>query len=331
MCKMFPLRLFFARFWRGRPATSHLLERFRSAAQLPVGTVRNVTVPRPVVAATSRYAHLPRIFARAAMLFIPAVLLITFLTVKVLRHSAAEQAPMPVYSQDANTQESLDPSAASQPQRPIFPYSIVPGGVRDARELQSVASGDPVVAQHYSDFRIAAARTIRLEKPLAMYVSYRRNNHVYWTRNRMVIPAGETLISDGENLARVRCGNRLSAIAAKPVSLSEPTKEELNTPNFVPPLMAEFLPGDGDGFFPGASASALPALPPGSTTTPGANTPPPAIFPPLLPPGVHPNSPNTPVGPPVSTPEPGTFTFLFAGIAMIAVLVGVTLRRNGSS
>jgi hypothetical protein len=265
------------------------------------------------------------------MLFIPAVLLVTFLTVKVLRHSAAEPAPMPAYSQDANTPESLDPSAASQPQRPIFPYSIVPGGVRDARELQSVASHDPVVAQHYSDFRIAAARTIRLEKPLEMYVSYRRNNNVYWTRNRMVIPAGETLISDGENLARVRCGNRLSAIAAKPLSVSEPTKEELNTPNFVPPLMAEFLPGDGGGFFPGAPASALPALPPGSTTTPGAHTPPAAIFPPLLPPGVHPNSPNTPAVPPVATPEPGTFTFLFAGIAMIAVLVGLTLRRNGSS
>jgi hypothetical protein len=305
-----------------------LFARFRSAAQLPVGTVRNITLPRPVVAPKSRYAHLPRIFARAALLFVPAVLLVTFLTVKVLRHSAAEQAQKPAYSQDANTQESLDLSAATQPQRPIFPYSIVPGGVRDARELQSVASHDPVVAQHYSDFRIAAAHTVRLEKPLEMYVSYRRNNNVYWTKNRMVIPAGETLLSDGENLARVRCGNRLSAIAAKPVSVSEPTKEELSTPSFVPPLMAEFLPGDGDGFFPGAPASALPALPPGSTISTGANTPPQAIFSPLLPPGVHPNSSNTPVVPPVSTPEPGTFTFLFAGIAMIAVLVGLTLRRN---
>jgi hypothetical protein len=251
------------------------------------------------------------------------------LTVKVLRHSAAEQALLPAYSQYANRQESLDLSAAPQPQRPIFPYSVVPGGVRDARELQSVASHDPVVAQHYSDFRIAAARTVRLEKPLEMYVSYRRSNNVYWTRNRMVIPAGETLISDGDNLARVRCGNRLSAIAAKPVSVSEPSKEELNTPEFVPPLMAEFLPGDGEGFVPGAPASTL--LPPGSTTTTGANTPPQAIFPPLLPPGVPPNSPNTPVVPPVSTPEPGTFTFLFAGIVMIAVLVGLTLRRNGSA
>src|SRR5258708_2744344 len=331
MRKMFPLGLLFARFWRGRPATSPHFTRFRSAAQLPLGIVRNITLPRPVVAPKSRYAHLPRIFARAALLFLPAALLVTILTVKVLRHSAAEQASMPAYSQDANTQESLDLSAASQPQRPIFPYSIVPGGVRDARELQSVASHDPVVAQHYSDFRIAAAHTVRLEKPLQMYVSYRRNNNVYWTRNRMVIPAGETLISDGENLARVRCGNRLSAIAAKPVSVSEPTKEELSTPNFVPPLMAELLPGDADGFFPCPPASALPALPPGSATTTGANTPPPAIFPPLLPPGAHPNSPNTPVVPLVSTPEPRTFTFLFAGIATIAVLGGLTLRRNGCS
>jgi len=328
MRKMLPLRLPFARFWRGGLAISPLLKRFRSAAELPHGTVRNLVLPAPT-AQKSRFAHLPRIFARAAMLFIPAILLLTFLTLKLLRHSAAEQVQLQVHSQEADAQESLDLSAVSQPQRPIFRYSIVPGGVRDARELQSAASHDPVVAQHYSDFRIAAARTVRLEKPLEMYVSYRRNNQVYWTRNRMVIPAGESLISDGENLARVRCGNRLSAIAAKPVAVSEPTKEELNTPEFVPPLMAEFLPGDGGGFFPGAPASAIPALPPGPTAT--SKTPPRPLFPPLLPPGVSPIIPNTPVIPPVPTPEPGTFTFLFAGATLIALIVGLTLRRNGSS
>ena len=39
-----------------------------------------------------------------------------------------------------------------------------------------------------------------------MYVSYRRNNQVFWTRHQMLIPAGETLLSDGENFVRVRCG-----------------------------------------------------------------------------------------------------------------------------
>jgi len=275
------------------------------------------------------------------MLLVPAALLFTFLTVKLLRYSAAKQVHMPVYSQVVNSQDNsqgngapdqndeLGLSAASRPRRPIFPYSIVPGGVRDAGELQSAASHDPVVAKHYSDFRIAASHTVRLEKPLKMYVSYRRNNQVYWTSNRMLVPAGESLISDGENLARVRCGNRLSAIAAKPVSASEPTKEELNAPEFVPPLMAELLPGEGVDFFPGVPDGAIPALPTGPN--PGSKTPPPGLFPPLLPPGVPPFIPNTPVIPPVSTPEPGTFTFLLAGAAFVILFAGLALRRNGSS
>jgi hypothetical protein len=332
MRKMFPLRQLFARFCPARPDTSALLQRFCSATELPHGTVRTVTLPVPVVAPKSRYAHLPRIFARAALFFLPAVLLVTFLTIRILRYTAADQAQLPAYSQDANEQQPLDISGTSQPQRPIFPYSIVPGGVRDARELLSATSRDPVVAEHYSDFGVDKARTVRLEHPLAMYVSYRRNNHVYWTKNRVVIPAGETLISDGNNLARVRCGNRLSAVAAKPVSVSEPGKEELNTPEFVPPLMAEFLPGDGGGFSLGAPASAIPALPPGPTS--GSNTPPPAVLPSILLPGVPPITPNiptTPPPPPVATPEPGTLVFLFAGMTIVALLVGLTLRRNGSS
>jgi hypothetical protein len=271
------------------------------------------------------------------MLLVPAAVLFTFLTIKLLRYGAAEQAHIPVYwlavssqgSGAPNPNDELGLSAASQSRRPIFPYSIVPGGVRDARELQSAASRDPVVAKHYSDFRIAAARTVRLEKPLEMYVSYRRNNQVYWTRNRMLVPAGESLISDGENLARVRCGNRLSAIAARPVSTSEPSKEELNAPEFVPPLMAELLPGEGVDVFPGVPDGAIPALPTGPN--PGSKTPPAGLFPPLLPPGVPPFIPNTPVIPPVSAPEPGAFTFLLAGAAFLILFASLALRRNGSS
>ncbi|HVH50480.1 MAG TPA: hypothetical protein VM781_02345, partial [Candidatus Bathyarchaeia archaeon] len=324
---------FFSHFLHGRFVSSLTFRVFGSAAELPHDTLRTKPLPAPDPGKStkpkSRFSHLPRIFARAAILLVPAALLFTFLTVKLLHHSGTETARLPAYSQGANSQDQLDP--ASQPRRPIFPYSIVPGGVRDARELQSAASHDPVVAQHYADFHIATARTVRLEKPLEMYVSYRRNDKVYWTKNRMLIPAGETLLSDGESLARVRCGNRLSAIAAKPVSLSDPTQEELNAPEFVPPLMAELLPGEGGEFFPGTPGGAIPALPIG--TNPGSKTPGPGVFPPpLLPPGLPPVIiPNPPVPPPVSTPEPGTFTFLFAGAAFVILFGSFALRRNGSS
>ncbi len=93
--------------------------------------------------------------------------------------------------------------------------------------------------------------------------------------------------------------------------------------------MAELLPGEGVDFFPGVPDGAIPALPTGPN--PGSKTPSPGLFPPLLPPGVPPFIPNTPVIPPVSTPEPGAFTFLFAGAAFVILLASLALRRNGSS
>ena len=157
----------------------------------------------------------------------------------------------------------------------------------------------------------------------------------------MIIPAGETLISDGENLARVRCGNRLSPVAAMPVAATEPDKEELETPEFIPPMLTNLLPGESVEMFPGGpigrspGPSTAPASKSGSPYTP--------ILPPLLGPGV-PRTPHSPVPPPlppsqppslpppnVKTPEPGSLSLLLAGAAFMALLALITLRRNGSS
>jgi len=166
-----------------------------------------------------------------------------------------------------------------------------------------------------------------------MYVSYRRNNNVYWTKNRMMIPAGETLISDGENLMRVRCGNRLSPVAVKPVAISEPDKETLETPEFVPPLMAELLPGEGNELFPGVPGAAAP-VPPSVGPTPGSSggTPSTPLLPPFLGPGVPPTGGIIPPPPPpINTAEPGSLSLLFAGAAFFAVLALLSLRRNSAS
>jgi len=144
----------------------------------------------------------------------------------------------------------------------------------------------------------------------------------------MVIPAGETLISDGENLARVRCANRLSPIAVKPVAETEPSKEDLNEPSFVPPLIAEWAPGAELPGIPGTPANAAPPItPPGPSTS---NTPPQPILPPILIPGVPPFVPLTPGPPPVVTPEPSSFGLLLAGTLLISLLAAMSLRRNGS-
>jgi hypothetical protein len=259
-------------------------------------------------------------FRAPLLLLVPAVLWVTFLA---LRHShrAAAVPNAPISSLQSNWQTAFDLSASASPEsrRAVFPYSVIPGGVRDASELRSAAVKDVVVAEHYSDFRIGRAHTIRLDHPTAMFVSYRMNNHVYWTRNRITIPAGETLISDGENYARVRCGNRLSPVAALPVSIAEPPAEKLETPDFIPPLLAAFMPGEEFGAFP--LPNTLPGTPapsPGGSIASGV---PPVGFPPILPPGVIPLSgtADTPP-PPVATPEPGALTLLLCGAFLFGAL-----------
>jgi len=159
---------------------------------------------------------------------------------------------------------------------------------------------------------------LRLDRPALMYVSYRLNNRVYWTRNRMTIPAGETLISDGESYARVRCGNRLSPVAALPVSVSEPASEKLENPDWVPPLLANLMPGEGFGDYPyPTNLPAFPALP---TSGPVASGTPPVGFPPILPPGVTPLGSNTTSPPPpVSTPEPGALALLLSSTLLFGI------------
>jgi len=297
----------------------------------------------------NRFAHLPRVLGRALIAVVPAVLLVTFLVVYFSREATPSHVPIANIESNLTPETSAEISPAALSSRPVFPYSVVPGGVRDAQELQKAASSDPVVGKHYSDFRIGKARTIQLDRPVAMYVSYRRNNQVFWTRNKMMIPAGETLISDGANLARVRCGNRLSPVAALPVAATDPDKEELETPEFIPPMLAELLPGESVDMFPGGFGNS-----PGSPGGPGPSTAPASkpgspyapILPPLLGPGI-PRTPHSPVPPPlppplppslppppppyVKTPEPGSLSLLLAGAAFMAMLALITLRRNGSS
>lgn len=314
--KMSLKRLGFLVFRRGRQSLPTPLGPFRSALQLPFQWLRYRTLSATHPALPTRRSLR---WLRAALIFlVPSVLLVTLIAIGGGSHPASP-LHAPANSLHTNWQAALDVSAPVESRRTVFPYSVIPGGVRDAKELATTVSKDHVVADHYSSFKLSQAHTVRLDQPTAMYVSYRVGNHIYWTKNRMVIPAGETLISDGENLARVRCGNRLSKIAALPVSASEPPSEQLETPSFVPPMLAEMLPGEGSETLPGVAA-ALPIMPPGPASDgPGPSDG--AIIP-LIPPTIFPPAGNVviPPPPPVATPEPAGLVLLIAG-ALFGVVV----------
>ena len=112
--------------------------------------------------------------------------------------------------------------------RRVYPFSIVPGGVSGREEVVHVLQTDQVVAQHYAGLQVARLGTVTVSKPRAVYVSYRKGDKVYWTAQKVVLAQGETLLSDGSNEIRGRCGNRVSDTPRLPVEANGPTMAMLD-------------------------------------------------------------------------------------------------------
>ena len=206
------------------------------------------------------------------------------------------------------------------PRRLVYPYSVIPGGVRNAQELKEAISRDPVVAQHYAGFQRDRARIVQLPAAKAVYVSYRIGSGVFWTKRRIHLVKGEKVVTDGENYARTRCGNRISETPQAKTSPQEPSPKTLETPREDPSdreiISVLMNPAPVSG---ASNPIALGTAPVATTPTggvfvpiipivPGSNNPPPKNgAPPILPPNG--GLPVTPV------PEPSTFLLMASGLA----------------
>jgi hypothetical protein len=201
----------------------------------------------------------------------------------------------------------LNVNSGQPDERPLFPLSVIPRGVASAQELKTALAHDPVAATHYAGFAVASSHLVTVQKDRAVYVSYRRGNRIFWTKNRMWLRRGEKLISDGRNSARTRCGNRISEVAALPISAEEPSEKILDQAS------EPFDPSPMD-FSPMLLANGPEPVPPGS----GVLVPPiPPIF--CCGGGGSPTPSGPPVVPPLPTPEPETWLLLISGIAFFGL------------
>ena len=139
---------------------------------------------------------------------------------------AATATPAPAVLRTAAQVETQEKTRKT---RRVYPYSIVPGGLVDRRELARAVVMDKVVAEHYAAFETARATVKTVDQPRAVYVSYRKGDKVYWTAKKLQLAEGETLLSDGQNEIRTRCGNRISDVPQLPVEAKGPSEEELDS------------------------------------------------------------------------------------------------------
>lgn len=200
--------------------------------------------------------------------------------------------------------------------RRLFPYSVIPRGVESKQELKNVIAQDPVVRAHYAGFNVAKTHIVRLDHDRVAYVSYRLGNVVFWTKRRLKIPAGETLITDGESMARARCGNRLSVSAEAPVSPEEPSAAAFETPQDDSLLVAYNPPLE----LPLTPPLELPLTPPTAVLKPVQNDLifiPSSIWFPVEGSRASGMRVTPPAPPPIVVPEPGTLLLLSTGFSAI--------------
>jgi hypothetical protein len=211
--------------------------------------------------------------------------------------------------------------------RPLYPYSVVPGGVHSARELKDAVVHDAVVANHYANFNLAKAHIVRLKRNRTAYVSYRIGDRIYWTKKKLRLLKGERIITDGKHEARTRCGNQIAEAPSQPVSAQEPSEEAME----AAPDLERLVTGDPGLELPPISPPAFgppqqtPPEDPGGWGIPppvfpivGGDPPPAAPLSPLPPPVYPPPPPVNP--PPVATPEPGTLVLLVFGLSACLLL-----------
>ncbi|MBN1569897.1 MAG: hypothetical protein JXA73_18780 [Acidobacteria bacterium] len=227
---------------------------------------------------------------------------LTFALASLIRKPIVAVPPsMPRVSAEAP--KSIPQLKSNKQERLVYPYSVIPGGVRSREELSYHIGKDPVVAAHYAEFNASDARIFKSEEPQFAHVSYRLRNKVYWTAKPVRIPKGEALITDGKEAARTRCGNKISVLPQDPVSEEEPPPEI-----FEVPIIASAEP-------PAMDLERLPegelAYEPDLPLTPIIPIQPPQILPYYYRPLFVVNPPG------LEVPEPGTFGFIAAGLMLI--------------
>lgn len=157
--------------------------------------------------------------------------------------------------------------AAQSPQpglgRPIFPYSVIPGGAYSATELRDAVRTDVPVAAHYHSVSLDAVRAEKVGTDRMVYMSYRVKDRIYWTKRKLRLRHGETILTDGVTEIRARCGNCISLEPMGPTDEAEPgedafdaladdTRADLGASPLVAPIRISGRPdGSGGGADPG--------------------------------------------------------------------------------
>lgn len=209
--------------------------------------------------------------------------------------------------------------------RPVYPFSLVPGGVYSAQELQRALNVSKDLRAHYSDFDFGRVQLVREKQNMPAYVSYRHNGRIFWTRHPLMLHAGELVLTDGHYTVRARCANQISMVPREPVEVSpEKVENQMETPVPPPTLNEARLAPLSSALFPPTAVvpfgPPIAGFPPTGVVVSGQSPLPPGTSVPITP-----IIPTTPTPPPVPVPEPSSA--VLGGLSLV-LLSGALVWRE---
>jgi hypothetical protein len=236
----------------------------------------------------------------------------------------------------------------------------LPKSVASLDDFRRVVRSDQRLAAYYGSFNWAKARLVTTAAPQLVYVSYQKAGALARTKHPMLLPKGDTLLTDGVLQARTYCCNEVFELVdapppppsegdqpaaplppstqvlwppASPPPLAPPEGEAPPSSFLVPPAVPPFSPPSTPGEVPPlalAPPSTVPPFPPPSS--PGEIQPPPSLLapptvlafpsPPGSPPGPVPvpRLPSPLVSPPITTAVPESSTVTLLSLGLVGLV-----------
>ena len=122
----------------------------------------------------------------------------------------------------------FDAAANLDAERLVYRYSVIPGGAYSTDDLRHAIRVDPIIAAHYQDLDQSKLQVRTVARDQYAYVSYRKGDQVLWTKSKVLLRQGETIITDGTKQVRAKCGNCISLEPQLPTAADEPEVVEFD-------------------------------------------------------------------------------------------------------
>ena len=196
---------------------------------------------------------------------------------------------------------------------PAYPHAVVKYGIHSLADLQAAQAAGLLPA----DLNVGAAKFGTMNHDVMMHVTFRaKDGTIHWSKNAVLIRAGEPVVTDGKYTLLLRCGNAIVGIVPGDAPVSDvPTDWD------IPLLPVADLPNVPDAPLP-PSAPMPPVF--GSFPPPPQQPGPPPI---VCCAGFPPSSPIPPSPPRHVTAASGD-TFGVVVIAVLALILALAASKN---